>query len=161
MHINLGAHDLENITIIDSNGAEVTYNIKEELNINSFNVVGEFLEQPAKYAYWASVLERVKAFKESAELNAETYRASIYEELRLELVASGTAKPTKDQIESSLLNNEEYVKLLGVINHYTFLVGQLAYIVKSFEQRRDMLLQYGAELRRQKDYERHISANNI
>lgn len=152
--------DFDKITIKDGNGDSHTYDLTEELRVNEFNVVKEFSEQSSKYVYWASILEKVKMYKESAELKAETYRASIYEQARLALVDTGVNKPTKEQVSAQILQDESYVKLLEGVNTYTYLVGQLTYVVKAFEQRKDMLIQYGAELRRVKDYERGMNFTN-
>lgn len=157
MNINIGSFDFDMITITGANGESTTYDLREELKVNDFNVVNEFLEQPSKYVYWSSILERVKMFKESAELKAETYKASIYEPSRLSLVDAGINKPTKEQVNAVILSDENYIKLLEDINTYNYLVGQLTYVVKAFEQRRDMLIQYGADLRKARDYEQRIS----
>lgn len=161
MNINIGAFDFDKITITGANGESTTHDLREELKVNDFNVVSEFLEQPSKYVYWSSILERVKMFKESAELKAETYKASIYETSRTVLVDAGINKPTKEQVNSVIMSDENYIKLLEDVNTYTYLVGQLTYVVKAFEQRRDMLIQYGADLRKAREYEQRISMPNM
>lgn len=160
MEINVGAFDFDTITIKDRNGETRTFNLSEELKVNEFNVVGEFLEQPAKYVYWSSILERVRMYKESAELQAETYKASMYETARMSLVDAGINKPTKEQVNSVILSDEGYIKLLEAVNMYTYIVGQLVYVVKAFEQRRDMLIQYGADLRKTREFERGMNMPN-
>lgn len=160
MEIHVGAFDFDTITIKDTNGETRTYNLRDELKVNEFNVVGEFLEQPAKYVYWSSVLERVRMYKEASELKAETYKASMYESSRISLVDLGINKPTKEQVNSVIMTDETYIKLLESVNTYTYLVGQLVYVVKAFEQRRDMLIQYGADLRKTREFERGINMPN-
>lgn len=160
MEINLDSFDFNHITIKDNNGEVLEFNLIEELKINEFNVVSEFLQQPAKYVYWSSILEKVKMYRESAELQAETYKSSIYESSRLGLVEVGINKPTKEQVNAEIMGDEHYIKLLESLNTYKYLVGQLTYVVKAFEQRRDMLIQYGADLRKTKEYERSISMPN-
>lgn len=159
MEITVGAFDFDKITIKDLSGETVTYDLTEELKVNEFNVVQEFLHQSAKYVYWGSILEKVKLYRETTELKAETYKASIYEHSRMVLIQAGTAKPTKEQVLSQIMLDESYIKILEEYQTYNYLVGQLTYVVKAFEQRKDMLIQYGAEQRRMKEYERNIQYN--
>lgn len=159
MEITVGAFDFDKITIKDLSGKEVTYDLTEELRVNEFNVVKEFLVQSSKYVYWGSVLEKVKMYRESTELRAETYKASIYEPSRLKLVEAGVNKPTKEQVQAQIMLDQDYIKIMEEYTTYNYLVGQLTYVVKAFEQRKDMLIQYGAEQRRMKEYERNIQYN--
>lgn len=150
--------DIEEVTITDKSKESHTFNIKEELNINEFNVYREFLAQPGKYAYWTSVLSTLKYYLESAELSMEKQRATIYEPSRQTLITvKAVPKPTKDQIEAEIQLDETYQQLQRDVVAYKALVDKVNYIVRAFEQRKDMLIQVGAELRRNKEYERQTN----
>lgn len=157
--LNLRVDDLEfkTIKIIDDNGEVVTHDLQTELQVNEFNVRTAFLEQPAKYTYWTSILERLRMYQENYELKAEKKKSELYEPSRVALINQGVAKPTKDQIEAQIMLDEDYYKLRQSIVNLSFNVRQLQYIVKAFEQRKDMLIQYGADLRREYEYSQKVS----
>lgn len=148
--------DFELVRISDANGEFYDYNLKEELSINEHDLYTEFGQQPVKYVYWSSILEQVRGYLESATLNEEVVRANMYEPARVALMANGTPKPTKDQIEAWIINQEEWVKAKNEVLIYTKFVKQLQYIVKALEQRKDMLIQIGADSRKDKEYENHL-----
>ncbi len=157
MDIKLTALDFDTLSVVDANGEKVTYQLYDELRINEFNVQKEFYEQPSKYVYWTSLLERMRLQQESEQLAIDRLKAQLYEPSRTALIVKGTAKPTKDQIDSKITLNKEYQLLLKSYVTTQYTVQKLQYVVKAFEQRKDMLIQIGAELRRQKDYESKIT----
>lgn len=152
--------DFGTIRVTDANGETVTYNLKEELAVNNFNVREEFLKQPAKYSYWTALLEQLRLYQETYELQAEKKKAELYEPSRQHLIATGIAKPTKDQIDAQVMLDDEYYKLRQDVVNMEFTVRQVQYVVKAFEQRKDMLIQYGADLRRDFEYSKKISMPN-
>lgn len=152
--------DFGTLRVTDANGETITYNLKDELAVNNFNVREEFLKQPAKYSYWTSLLEQLRLYQEMFELKAEKRKSVLYEPSRQALILEGIAKPTKDQIEARIMLDDEYYKLKTDVVNTAFNVRQLQYVVKAFEQRKDMLVQYGADLRRDFEYSKKISMPN-
>lgn len=157
LDLKVGSMDFEKIRISDVNGEFHEYDMKEELVINDHDLYNEFSQQPVKYMYWTSVLEQVRAYLESSILSEETVRADLYEPARMALIGSGTAKPTKDQIESWIIKQDQWVTAKNEVLVYTKYVKQLQYVVKAYEQRKDMLIQIGADSRKDKEYEKHIN----
>lgn len=153
LEIELSSLGFGDVTLRTPNGEVVTHNLKEELKINEYDLNTEFHNQSSKYVYWTSLLETVRAYLESAQLLSERTRAALYEPCRQDLISGGVAKPTKDQIDSEIMKNAEYISTVTQVNNYTYYVKNLQYAVKAFEQRKDMLIQLGAEQRRQRDYE--------
>lgn len=157
LNIRVTNLDFGTIRVTDANGETVTYNLKEELAVNNFNVREEFLKQPAKYSYWTALLEQLRLYQETYELQAEKRKAELYEPSRQQLILSGIAKPTKDQIDAQVMLDDEYYKLRQDVVNMEFTVRQVQYVVKAFEQRKDMLIQYGADLRRDFEYSKKVS----
>lgn len=149
--------DFDTIRIRDVNGQFVEYDLKEQLAINEHDLQTEFKQQASKYVYWASILEQVRGYLEAAELVEEQTRAGLYEPARVALINSGTPKPTKDQVESWILQQEKYIGTKHQVLIYSKYVKHLQYIVKAFEQRRDMMQQIGADKRRQTEYDRNLT----
>lgn len=150
--------DFSEIRITDENGETRTYNVDEELKVNEYSIRKAFLEQPAKYAYWSSVLEKLKLYQESYELQLTTRKAEIYDSTRQELIQNGIQRPTKDQIEAFIQIDSEVQRLSQAVVAMNYNVRRIQAFTKAVEQRKDMLVQYGADLRRDVEYNRKISA---
>lgn len=157
--LDLRVSDLEflKVRVIDENGESLVFDLTEELNVNEFNVRKEFLNQPGKYTYWTSLLERLRMYQENYELQAEKRKAELYETSRIALIEGGVSKPTKEQISAQIMLDEQYYNLKQSIINLSFNVRQIQYVVKAFEQRKDMLIQYGADLRREYEYSQKTS----
>lgn len=147
------------IRIKDVNGEYHDYDILDELKIDEYNLEKELQLQPGKYVYWSSILEQVRSYLESAELQEEHTKANLYEVARNTLIAEGTPKPTKDQIDSWILRQEEFIQTKEQVNTFNNYVKQLNFVVKALEQRHSMLVQLSALKRDQRNYQNAI--NNI
>lgn len=151
-------NDISSVIIKDQNGQELHYDLLEQLAINEHDMHSEFRNQPGKYVYWATILERVKAQVEAAVFREEQVFASLYEPARLQLIGGGTTRPTKDQIESEIIQTDEYIEVHDEVLKLKALSGKMNRIVRALEQRADMLMQIGASQRKQQDYERNINS---
>lgn len=160
LDLSVTSIDFDKIRITDANGETKTYSIQDELKVNKFNVREEFLFQSSKYAYWCSVLEQLKLYEETYELQTDRKKAEIYEPSRKALIAEGIPKPTKDQIEAKVILDDEYYQLCNNVVAIHHQVDQLKSVVKAFEQRKDMLVQYGADQRKEMEYSKKISMPN-
>lgn len=160
LDIRVDSIDFDTIRITDENGETTTYNVNAELQVHEFNVRQAFLEQPAKYAFWSAVLEKLKMYQETYELQLSTKRAELYDSSRLLLVERGIQKPTKDQIEAEIALDSEYQKVANNVIVMNYNVRRLTAFVKAVEQRKDMLIQYGADLRRENEYSKKITMPN-
>jgi len=148
--------DFTTIRIIDANGSFTEYEMQDVLNINEHNLAEEIRMQPSKYVYWSSILEQLRGYLESAELAEEKLKAELYEVARDTLIAGGTPKPTKDQIDSWILRQDSFTEAKNNTLAYRKFVKQLSFVVKSLEQRHSMLVQLSALKRDQLEYERHL-----
>lgn len=146
----------ENITILDESHREVSFNMREELAINSFDLTEEYRSQPAKYMYWTALHSKVGRMVESKNIEIDRMHAVLYNTVREDLIKAGTPKPTQAQLEASIDNNQHIVRLREELANLNALETKTKYIVKAFEQRKDMLMQLGADNRKQKDYEQAI-----
>lgn len=151
LDIKVDSLDFQLLRIIDETGQYVEYDLKRELSINERNLQKEMLEQPSKYIYWSSILEKIKYFQESTELKLELLMAKLDKEARAELSKDG-GKPTKDSVESYIKRQPEYEAARSNCQYYDYIAGRIARIVKSFEQRKDMLQSYGKQLADQKTF---------
>ena len=151
MEINIGSFDFEWLQLKDETGQVANYNLRDTLAVNEANLMQEMLEQPAKYIYWSSVLEKLKYFQESAELKAEREIARIDAEAR-EYYKGSDTKATKDVVETYRKQHTDYESIMSNLHYYNMVVGYATRIVKAFEQRKDMLQSYGKQISDQKGY---------
>jgi len=152
--------DFDKVRITDENGETQTYDINKELAVDPFNVRDEFLHQSSKYSYWASLLEQLKLYEESYELQADKKRSELYEPSRQKLLAEGVTRPSKDQIDSQIMLDGDYYNLCNNVVAIHYQVNQIKALVKAFEQRKDMLIQYGADQRKEYEYSKKLNMSN-
>lgn len=151
LDIQLDSLDFQVIRLVDESGQHITLDLKSELSVNESNLEVEMLQQPSKYIYWSSILEKIRFFKESSELELELLISELDKEAREELPKEDI-KPTKDSVESYIKRTEEYKVAKEKCNYYEYLVKRLQFIVKAFEQRKDMLQSYGRQVVQDKTY---------
>ncbi|QIA28546.1 hypothetical protein [Phage f2b1] len=151
MDINIGDFDFGTIRLINEAGQYEEYNLEAELKVNENTLLKDMLEQPAKFVYWASILEKLKYFQESKELEQEKIIAQLDTAARENCKKDGT-KPTKDLVETYRKSQPEYASIMQEIHYFNFIVGRVTRIVKAFEQRKDMLQSYGKQVAEQKMY---------
>lgn len=147
--IKIPSLDFDRFKLVDINtGKVVEYSLKDELSINRETYQSDFIDQPAKYVYWQAVLQNLKAYEESVERKSDIQHAHsynyAYNYLKKETKVN---RPTKDMIESIILRDKNYQKSLELVEEAKENVGIVNSIVKAYEQRRDMLIQLGADER--------------
>lgn len=156
IEIQVGNARSDKIRIVDANGEITEYDLREELIINEHNLNDDILSQSAKYVYWTSILAQVKGFLEASELAVEQVRAHLYDKGWEHYTLKGIKKPTKDQIEAFITMQVDYIDARQQLIAYQEHELRLRYIVRAFEQRKDMLVQISADNRKQMDYEAAI-----
>lgn len=147
LNVKVDSIDFQHLAIIDESGQYVEYDLTKELAVNESNLLQEMLHQPAKYIYWSSMLEKIKYFQESTELELELVEAKLDKVAREQL-----EKPTKDSVEAYIKRTEDYQNARKKCSYYEYLSGRIQRIVKAFEQRKDMLQSYGKQLADQKSF---------
>lgn len=151
VNIRVDNLDFTTIRLIDEAGQFNEFNLKEELSVNEDNLEREMIEQPSKYIYWSSVLEKIRMYQESSELELELLLGELDKEAREELPKEGI-KITKDAVEGYIKRTEAYKLAVEKINNYNYIVRRLQFVVKAFEQRKDMLQSYGKQIVQDKTY---------
>lgn len=153
MEIKVDSFDFDFLKLIDENGEFREYNLREELKVNEANLLQEMLQQPSKYIYWSSILEKLKLYQEHAELQLELEVAKLDDQARTAITASG-GKPTKDIVEAYIKRQPEYEKQRKNCQYFEYICGRINRIVKAFEQRKDMLQSYGKQVADDKNFGR-------
>lgn len=153
MEIQLDSLDFTTLTLKDETGNIVTLDLKAELAINEDNLDREMLEQPSKYVYWSAILERIKLFQENSDLELDLLMAELDQEAREVMTApESKIKPTKDSVDAYIKRTEKFRIAKEKCNYYDYLARRINFIVRSFEQRKDMLQSYGRYITTERQY---------
>jgi len=145
--IKVGSLDFDTVKIVDMNGESKSYKVSDLLSFNENNYEGAFTDQSATYVYWAYVYSICKEQEESQNNLLDKVHAEQYTVAFEELSGKGS-RPTKDAIEALVVLSEPYQVQKEACIDAKRLTMQLQYLVRGFEQRKDMLIQYGAEKRK-------------
>lgn len=146
----------DTITVFDYSGNKQEYNLRDELSINEFNLIGDIQNQSANYVFWSSMYARVKQQVDSKKIECERVDAYLYKLCRVELIESGIAKPTQSQIDAEVNSREEHFNAYNQLAELQSVEEQLKYAVRAWEQRKDMLVQMKKEETLNKEYEKAI-----
>lgn len=130
------------LRFVSEQGEPFTLDLKEELGISDATFTEDVEKQPAKYAWWVSVLERTRQKARAKEDNLEYVYAILSNKARSEL-----DKPTVASIDSYVKVNQDYVDARDELRFWQGRVDMVNGVVKAFEQRERMLMQKGAQLR--------------
>ena len=141
----------DEITVVDYNGEATTYSVKQELAVDEHDYQQEFLSQPAKYAFWTAVLQKARLVLAGQQAQLDKLHARLYQQVVHKLDQEGV-RATKDLVESRILQDDAYQQQLATVNNCEYSAGQVQYLVKAFEQRKDMLVQFGASQRQEQSY---------
>lgn len=129
------------------NSGEVrVFNVSEELAFSEETLSQDFMEQSAKYAWWAVVAEKARATTKAYEAKLAVAEAEADEKAREELPASGK-KVTESQVASFIKKDAGYQSALAKVNAARSNQGIVERVVRAFEQRKDMLLVAGSHIR--------------
>lgn len=139
------------LRIIDENGEVHEYNMQNELKVNEVTLGQELLQQPVKYLYWGSVLEKVNAYLDTAKWQMDILEANLRDEARLFFAKQG-ARTNAQMIDDYAKQKDSWKIKRTEISNLEYIVKQTKLIVKAFEQRKDMLQSYGAQIRNDINY---------
>ena len=142
---------MDKITIIDYNGESKTFSMGDIVRVDETNYQQEFIAQPAKYTYFANVLQSAKRVQAEQEDLLAKLHGELYNKAYNQLKDDGI-KPTKDLIEAQIEQDDAYYKAKQRLAAAVESVGRANYLVKALEQRAQMLQSYGADQRKDFKY---------
>ena len=143
------------------NGKETEIDLSGDLEINLGDINESFIDQAAKYAWYGTLcnnarleLERIKnELAAKIEYKDKSLYALLDKRSREEISAIGE-KITEGKVESWIYDSQEYQAIMHSINslrentitaEYSY--NMLYTAVQAFNQRRDMLISLGANIR--------------
>jgi len=129
-------------------GAELTADLQSDVRIESTNLEEEFLHQPERYAWWASVAELAKDLVARQKFMLERLAAKLDHAERLRAASSvPPTKLTEKMMEHYINSHEEYQEAMLQFLEFKKQYGLLSVGRDAMEQRKDMLISIGANYR--------------
>jgi len=127
-----------------------TINVGDDLKIDKGNLDEEFMQQPSKYAWWATLSALAKDATLNAELALSVYTAELFEKIKKEMTDGGE-KTTNMAIENKCFLDKEWRKRKEECLKRKKRQDILAGVATAFAQRKDMLLSLGPMVRQEMD----------
>lgn len=146
MELELASVDLLEVSIKLPSGEIKLFNIEEELAISETDLNRDFIQQPGKFAWWASLAESAKEIEEKLEVYQERVEGEADKRARRQLEVDGV-KVTEGSVKSMIKTDEELMNASLAYNRAKKNAATLKQIVKAFEQRKEMLISLGAHIR--------------
>lgn len=152
---------------------DATLDLNQELLIDIDNITQSYIDQPSKYAWWATLASRARAKVDDLKLRVEiqedflkkTLKGELDAKFRKQLELEGE-KITEGKVENRIYSSEEYnaekEKLFEIRAHLlkaTEDAVALEIARDSFNQRKDMLISLGAQLRSDFENNSDLSIN--
>ncbi len=135
------------LIVLTVNGITYDNTFDQDYIIDRTNLEEEFIEQPAKYAFYAFLQEEAEYLKRNQKSILErTYAALDQEKCHLAQVA-GLGKYTEKMCENEVITDQRYKDAQDAYNKAELLAAQLRVCRESMAQRKDMLMQMGASAR--------------
>ena len=148
---------------VHTNKSRTTVNLADDLDIKSTHINTAYMEQPGKFAYWSTVALQAKFAcerkKQEVNRQEEYLKKTLYGELdnliRKNMEMDGE-KITESKVASNICTNEQYLtaqaKLYELQDELLILqerYQQLDAAREAMNQRKDMLISLGAQLRQE------------
>jgi hypothetical protein len=127
-------------------GADFSRELSDDIPIQSPDLDMEFVEQPERFAWWATVVELAKDRMARTKYQLERIYALKDHAVRLELTEA-KAKITEKIVENSVVTSKEYQECMLDLLETKKQLGLAMAGKESMIQRKDMLISLGANLR--------------
>lgn len=123
--------------------------LARDVAVSSTNLSDAFCSQADMFAYYSAQAAHAEHQFERLKDKKDWLMASIDHALRQEAIAKGD-KLTEPQIEKMILRDPRYQKFASLCNDAKREVARAKGATEAFKQRRDMLVQAGADERQER-----------
>ena len=132
---------------------------QDDLDIDSHDLNHAFMRQASLFAYYAAIHVKTMRREARAKLLLEIEEAKVAKAVRDKMLADGT-KTTEKQIEQEVSRTASYIKAVNALNEAKANTALASSAVEAFRQRRDMLIQLGANQREELKGEVRVVAHD-
>jgi len=141
---------MSNVPTFEITIGGVTYDnsFEDDVSIDQSRLNDEFCNQAEKYAYYAFLSEKAKGKYEFQKFELEQIYARVDAEKRMQAMQAQAQNPkfkyTEKMCENEVVTDKRYVEAKHECLRFKELSGQLQQAAIAIAQRRDMLIQLGA-----------------
>jgi hypothetical protein len=136
---------------INLNGIKYEHTLENDLNINRNDLEEEFSNQPQRYAFYSFLAEEAKYLADRKKAVLENVAAALDAEKRTQhsnfMAMNPKHKFTETMIHNEVIGDPRYKEVQEDYFQAKKLAGQLEVASRAMAQRRDMLMQMGANAR--------------
>jgi len=132
--------------VFEYGDTEYTLNVDAELKIDRGNIQDCFMDQPGKYAWYATVYAAASTNVDRCKLNVEIVKSQVASRLRSMIDSKGKA-PSEAKVDKILPGEQEVIEAEEKLIEAKRQEGLLRAVKEAFQHRRDMLIQMGYDLR--------------
>lgn len=122
---------------------------KSDVSVNIADLDDAFTRQASLFAHYGMQAARASEQVDNLKLLQEVKEAQLSNEHRESLLAEG-GKVTEKMIDSAVLTDPRYIKIRKAYNEAKGVLEMNKASTEAFRQRRDMLIQIGADAREEK-----------
>ena len=127
-----------------------TTNHQKELEIARETIDEDMMKHASLYGWYAVLEEMLEDIVSDKKLNLAVLEAGLYDKHRKLTIKDG-GKATDKAIDSKVKQDKEYIDAFFMLSESKKNRGIFHAISKSFEHRRDMLINLGAKFRKEMD----------
>ena len=138
----LDENTVAKLKFVNMDGTSFERDIQQDLMMSEESFEQDLLKQPSEYAWWTAVMLQAKEKYKEAETQLDYVKAVLGDQARATL-----GKATVAQVNDFVVQQQDYQDAVNTANWWGSRVDQLQYVVKAYEQRAQLLIQLGAQLR--------------
>lgn len=124
-----------------------------ELKIDKLRLDHELIHQPGKYAWWATLYAECSARVDLLQEKLEHLESRLFIKYLKFLHENKKGRIRVADVKHYVLLNGKYQALQKRLRHWRAAERLLKYGVRAFEQRKDVLQSYSANIRKEQDSE--------
>ena len=142
--------DFLQVTVKLDTGRKYQGDMREELEIDPSQINQELQEQPAKFAWWATIHSLSQARVDDLKRRMDLREAELSKEFREAAIEDGT-KLTEKSIEHAITRDLEYQEMAQALVNAKRDAGIFQVARDAFKQRADAMVTLSTNLRHQLD----------
>ena len=137
-----------------------TLHLDDDLGIDRAGINDELANQPAKFAWYATLYEMARNKSNLLKQKIDEFAAKLDQSIRAANAAAG-AKTTEGGISAMIASDETMAKLQRQYLDSKKEEGLLYVAKEAFEQRKDMLISIASNMRQEWDTDLKISKDRV
>jgi hypothetical protein len=136
----------KSVAVFEHGDTEYTVDVDAELHIDRGDIQKCFVDQPGKYAWYATIYAAALTNVDRCKLELEVTKSRVASGMRSSVDSKGKV-PSEATIDKLLPGDEEVIAAEEKLISAKHQEGVLRAVKEAFQHRRDMLIQLGYDLR--------------